>query len=458
MKKILLLSFVLFVTNTISAQIISVADTALADTAVSKQVAEEGISTIKKGRKHKITIGNEFLFENTSLDGKLFTSGNIDLYKKTISNKLLERNVLAIQNRFGIAYSKQADANGTLHDAFGYSIGIYDRTEMDFSFSKDLFDLIFFGNKMFMGDKINLSNTSFSATRFQQINLACSRIIKINNANKFLPEEVNKFLPEEIEVGLGYSYLIGNTHLGFSANDSYIEFGEAGEYINADLNFTGNLSDTNMSAVNIFGQNGSGSAIDFMLNLKRKENNIYFSITDFGSITWKDPSVSYSANKVLTNFSGIEIDNLLNPLDSIIENQLDSLSNIDIVKKGEKFKSYLSTTYHFAYKRDLPINYIQYIIVGMISKHRRGFIPANYKPKYYLGTLFSHRGFNAKTTYSMGGYSKYAWQMEIGQNMFNQHFQFVLGTQHFESCFKGIAFSNLDFYFGLNFLFGDASH
>jgi hypothetical protein len=263
-------------------------------------------------------------------------------------------------------------------------------------------------------------------------------------------------LPEEIEVGLGLSYLIGNTHLGFSTNDSYIEFGENGEYINTNLNFTVNLSDTNdISPFNIFGQNGSGSAIDFMLNLKKKENNIHFSITDIGSITWKENSVSYSTNKVLTNFSGIEIDNLLNLNDSIIQNQLDSLSNIDIVKKGENFKSYLSSTYHFSYKRDLPIDYIKYVIVGRISKHRRGLIPANYKPKYYLGTLFNHRGFSAKTTYSIGGYSKYAWQMEIRQNMFKQHFQLALGTQHFESFFKGIEFSNLDFYFGLNFLFGN---
>jgi len=306
MKKILLLSFVLFVTNTLSAQV--------ADISIITE-----IPTTKIDRKHKITIGNEFLFENTSLDGKLFTSGNIDEYKKTISDKLLEKNVLAIQNRFGIGYSKKADADGTVHDAFGYSIGIYDRTEIDFSFSKDLFDLIFFGNKMFMGDIINLSNTSLSATRFQQINLACSRIIKINNTNKFLPEE--------IEVGLGLSYLIGNTHLGFSTNDSYIEFGENGEYINTNLNFTVNLSDTNdISPFNIFSQNGSGSAIDFMLNLKKKENNIHFSITDIGSITWKENSVSYSTNKVLTNFSGIEIDNLLNLNDSIIQNQLDSLS------------------------------------------------------------------------------------------------------------------------------------
>ena len=48
--------------------------------------------------------------------------------------------------------------------------------------------------------------------------------------------------------------------------------------------------------------------------------------------------------------------------------------------------------------------------------------------------------------------------MEIRQNMFKQHFQLVLGTQHFETFFKGVESENLNFYFGLNFLFGDASH
>ena len=37
--------------------------------------------------QHKISIENMFLFENTSLNGKLFTSGNIDAYKEIISNK-----------------------------------------------------------------------------------------------------------------------------------------------------------------------------------------------------------------------------------------------------------------------------------------------------------------------------------------------------------------------------------
>ena len=66
----------------------------------------------------------------------------------------------------------------------------------------------------------------------------------------------------------------------------------------------------------------------------------------------------------------------------------------------------------------------------------------------------NHRGFQAKTTYSIGGYSKHAWQMELGQNMFKRHFQLVLGTQHFESVFKGMFLSNnVDLYFGINFLF-----
>ena len=88
-----------------------------------------------------------------------------------------------------------------------------------------------------MGDRIDLNHTSISATRFQQINLSFSKIVKLNSSNKFLPNE--------IEIGLGYSYLIGNTHLGISINDSYIEIGELGEYINTNFNLTAHLSDTN---------------------------------------------------------------------------------------------------------------------------------------------------------------------------------------------------------------------
>ena len=119
----------------------------------------------------------------------------------------------------------------------------------------------------------------------------------------------------------------------------------------------------------------------------------------------------------------------------------------------------MPTTYHLAYKRDLNINryFLQnfdYIVVGRIGKHRKGLIPANFKPQYYVGTHFSYKGLHLRTSYSVGGYSKSAWQMELGQNILWQHFQLVLGTYHFGSIFKGINSSNADFYFSLNFFFG----
>ena len=146
------------------------------------------------------------------MDYRLFTTGNIDKYKQTISDGLIEQNILSIRSKTGISYSKKAFAN-----KIGYSLGIYDRAEVDFGFSKDLFDLVFFGNEMFMGGKINLNNTYLSATKFQQINIGLSRIIQLSNDNQYMPSQ--------IEVGLGYSHLIGNHHVDFSTNDSYIEMG-----------------------------------------------------------------------------------------------------------------------------------------------------------------------------------------------------------------------------------------
>ena len=107
------------------------------------------------------------------------------------------------------------------------------------------------------------------------------------------------------------------------------------------------------------------------------------------------------------------------------------------------------------FKQSNYLKNIDYIIVGRIGKYRKGLIPANFKPQYYVGTNLSHKGLHIKTSYSVGGYSNSAWQMEIGQNIFRQHFQFVLGTYHFGSIFKGINSSNADFYFSLNFLFGE---
>ena len=408
------------------------------DTTIESTGSSSYVPFAKAERKYCFTIESGSIIENTSLDYRLFTTGNIDEYKQTISDGLLEQNILSIRSKTGVSYSKKAFAN-----KIGYSLGFYDRTEVDFGFSKDLFDLVFFGNEMFMGKQINLNNTYLSATKFQQINLSLSRIIKLNNSIQYLPNQ--------IEVGLGYSYLIGNHHIDFSTNDSYIEIGNDGEYINTNLNFTANNTDTNK--INTFAQQGSGYTLDFFLSLKKEDNNIHFSVTDLGGINWNKNAVNYSSQKEIS-FSGLDIDNLLTINDSLIQIQLDSLADIDFVKKGTKFKTYLPTTYHLAYKRDLNINHIDYVVIGRIGKYRKGLIPTNFKPKYYIGTNFSHRGIHLKTSYCVGGYSKSAWQMEIGQNMLWQHFQLVLGTHHFGSIFKGINSSNADFYFSLNFLFG----
>ena len=437
-KYILILVSVLFVGTTAQAtkEYTTKNDTLIESTSLT--------SEIKKDRKYRLTIQSGTIIENTSLDYRLFTTGNIDKYKQTISDGLIEQNILSIRSKTGISYSKKTFAN-----KIGYSLGIYDRAEVDFGFSKDLFDLVFFGNEMFMGEKINLNNTYLSATKFQQINIGLSRIIQLSNDNQYMPSQ--------IEVGLGYSHLIGNHHVDFSTNDSYIEMGNDGEYINTNLNFSANIADTNK--LNLFAQQGSGYALDLFLNLKKDENNIHFSIADLGNINWNKNAINYTSEKEIS-FSGVEIDNLLTINDSLIQLQLDSLADINYVTKGSDFRTYLATTYHLAYKRDLNINSdylknIDYIIVGRIGKHRKGSIPANFKPQYYVGTNFSHKGIHIKTSYSVGGYSNSAWQMEIGQNIFRQHFQFVLGTYHFGSVFKGINSSNADFYFSLNFLFGE---
>tara|TARA_B100000902_G_C27312815_1_gene919430 strand:+ start:2438 stop:3769 length:1332 start_codon:yes stop_codon:yes gene_type:complete len=390
----------------------------------------------ENNKKHKLAIESGVIIENTSLNYKLFTSGNIDDYKQTISDGLLEKNILSVRTKNGVKY-----LNKNFSKKMGYSLAIYDRVEVDFGFSKDLFDLVFFGNEMFQGEEINLENTYLSATKFQQINLTLFRMFN--------------FHENQIEVGLGYSYLIGNHHVDFSTNNSYIEVGDDGEYINSNLNFIANFADTN--EFGLFGSNGAGYALNLSLDITLKDNSLHFSIEDFGNINWNKEAVNYMSKEEI-NFSGLEIDNILSINDSLIQSQLDSLVDINYVAKMNNFTSYLPTKLHFAYKRDLNFENsfsknIDYVVIGFVEKYRKGLIPVEFNTRFYIGTNLSHKAFNAKTSYSIGGYSLNAWRMELSQMFFNRHFQLVFGTCHFESIFKGIDNRSADFYFSLNFLF-----
>jgi hypothetical protein len=305
---------------------------------------------------------------------------------------------------------------------------------------------------MFLGNIIYIENTTLSLTRFQQINLSFSRKFKI--------QRDDLYFPEEIELGLGYSYLIGNTHFSFNSNKSHIEMGEYGEYINMELDFTANVTDTNdISPFNVFGKNGSGNAFDFFLLAKKKKNNFFFLVKDYGSINWNKNATTYSTKKEV-NFTGIEVEDILNINDSIINLQIDSLTDINLIKKGGGFKSYIPATIHISYIRSFNTGYIDYIQIGRVSKRRpffeeRGSSASNFTPRYYIGANFRLKGLVIKTSYSYGGYARGAVQFGLAQDMFKKHFQLVLGTNHFESIFSGIdGLRSADYYLSLSFLFG----
>ena len=361
-KYILILVSVLFVGTTAQAtkEYTTKNDTIIESTSLS--------SEIKKERKYRLTIHSGTIIENTSLDYRLFTTGNIDKYKQTISDGLIEQNILSIRSKTGISYSKKAFAN-----KIGYSLGIYDRAEVDFGFSKDLFDLVFFGNEMFMGEKINLNNTYLSATKFQQINIGLSRIIQLSNDNQYMPSQ--------IEVGLGYSHLIGNHHVDFSTNDSYIEMGNDGEYINTNLNFSANIADTNK--LNLFGSQGIGHALDLFLNLKKDENNIHFSIADLGNINWNKNAINYTSEKEIS-FSGVEIDNLLKVTSDELEfnakailPQLEKKPFVTLLPTIISFRNIIDEkkefqpTYRIRYK--ILSNYFPYFNAGLVYKVNQHF-------------------------------------------------------------------------------------
>ena len=100
-KNILIICSGLFavITSQATEEYITNNDTIIESTSLS--------SEIKKDRKYHFTIQSGTIIENTSLDYRLFTTGNIDKYKQTISDGLIEQNILSIRSKTGISYSKK---------------------------------------------------------------------------------------------------------------------------------------------------------------------------------------------------------------------------------------------------------------------------------------------------------------------------------------------------------------
>ncbi len=263
------------------------------DSLPAPKKAEQTFECSALGYLNSNTINNDFVksfYYGDSIDADM---------KLGATTKLISANQLGGMSRIGFTYSYHS-LNGVNKPVFSFSV--YDRSHLDMKFTDDLFNTIFYGNKMFAGQTAELGNFSIDFLRYQQVRFGWGWKGDATHGS----------------YGFAFSLLSGEQNISVKMPKADLFTADDGTYIDLDIDMTVDMTDT--SRKNFFAQNGSGASIDFYYEMPyvfwNKPGRIRFDVKDLGAIRWNSNSMHYAADSSY-HYEGIAVDDLFN-LDSTV--------------------------------------------------------------------------------------------------------------------------------------------
>ena len=150
-----------------------------------------------------------------------------------------------------------------------WGIGMGNNTEGNLYFPKDLFNLIFYGNKSYAGEEINLNKISFNLLNYSYLDFTLGKISKKNNA-------VNSYW---IDLGL----VLGHNYAKFTLPSSSIFTEITGQYVdlkisNSELEITDNLNNNFIK--------GIGAKINLNYSYSSENTTLLIQAKNIGTIKW----------------------------------------------------------------------------------------------------------------------------------------------------------------------------
>jgi len=340
---------------------------------------------------------------NASMVNKLFFGGYID---KEMKDKALNK-ALGF-NRAG------AYLNYNLHTFFSskknpekisYFLAAKQQYLIHAGYTKDFFQLAFYGNKSLAGNTANLANTNINTITFNEIKFGV----------------IFKKVDSTAKIGISASILQGNRliYFGFGKNSSLFTSSSYDEIVfNSNFNVT--ISDT--SQKKWYELNGIGASTDIYFEKPYKSkigkmSILSVNVNNFGFIHWLRNSVRYSTDSVL-KFNGYHINSIYDLKDSTL-----SKINVDSIFRQ------ITNARKGTFNTNIPTNLILYnkIYFGdMKFSWGMGFryiFNANYKTYIFTEPTYQfNQHFQGTLHFGYGGYSLFNVGFSVMYQTKNWHF------------------------------------
>lgn len=350
------------------------------------QYNSEFLNFEKTGRSVSINgeyeLGSNGIYN--SLLNKFIYGGYIDQKTKDASNNSMkELNVMGANMNYDVSVFFGRKSK------YSYLIGFKDQRIFNSSFTKDFYQLVFYGNKPYLGETKNLSGSSINSLRFQELKLG------------FIWHKIDT----TAKVGVSISILKGQQLFYIKAKEgSSLYTNEDGTELQFSSNFNMAISDTSTSS-NPFAYSGVGASADIFFETPYKSNIgkgsvLTVNANNIGFLHWFDNSVQYSSDSTF-KFDGYHIDNLLDLKDTTLAAiNRDSIIKNTTNARQESFNVNIPTNL-------LIINKIRFTDKFILGTGFRYLFNSNFKPYFFTDAEYE---FTKKITGALhigyGGYSK----------------------------------------------------
>lgn len=353
---------------------------------------------IEKSSQSFIGLQSNYYYGSNKVTNQFFNTlykgGYIDSATKNNEfDRLASRNKVGGELNFSLFAKLSSDS---LKNTYWFKAGGKDIA--GFTFSDNTFKLIFDGNSQFAGESIDLGKTVLNSIQFQYITAGVERVVGKS---------------QNMTVGAGVSFVKGSDNLHIKIDRAILFTQEEGEYIDLDLNYSSEQTDTAFKNFEAFNGFGAGVDLYYLINMKNK-SQLNVSISDIGFMRWNTKSYLSSADTSY-HFEGLEVSNVFDLLDTTSSDQ----NYQDTIING-----FLPATERAAYTSILPaqlhLNYLHpiggtsfYALAGLKYMFNPG-----YFPKVYAGGAWYTKNFDVITSVSYGGYTNLSWDLRLRKTFF----------------------------------------
>lgn len=348
-------------------------------------------------------IGSNGIYN--SLLNKFIYGGYIDKNLKDQSHQTMKSlNVMGINMNYDISTFFGRNAK------YSYLIGFKDQRIFNSSFTKDFYELVFYGNKPYLNETKNLAGSTINSLRFQELKLG------------FIWHKIDT----TAKAGVSVSILKGQQLFYIKAKEgSSLYTNSDGTSLRFNSDFDMALSDTNYKK-NPFAYTGIGASADIFFETPYdsklgKGSVLTINANNIGFLHWFDNSVQYNSDSTFS-FDGYHINNLVDLKDSTLA----SINRDTIIKnttnaRQESFNVNIPTNL-------LIINKIRFSDKFVLGTGFRYLFNSNFKPYFFTDAEYQlsnkvkgvlHVGYGGYAKLNLGlafMYTSQNWFLKIGSN------------------------------------------